>query len=77
MFGFGSSDARAVLNAMSASQAVIEFKPDGTILTANDNFCRALGYDLAEIVGKHHRIFVDQLGYVDKRRQPQPCGCQA
>jgi len=32
---------------------------DGTILTANDNFLKALGYSLGEIKGKHHRIFVD------------------
>lgn len=45
--------------AISASQAVIEFKLDGTIVTANDNFLRALGYSLDEIKGKHHRMFVD------------------
>ena len=41
------------------SQAVIEFKLDGTILTANDNFLSTLGYELSEIVGKHHRMFVE------------------
>jgi len=46
-------------NAILKSQAVIEFKMDGTILTANDNFLKALGYDLGEIVGKHHGMFVD------------------
>lgn len=40
-------------------QAVIWFKPDGTILDANPNFCNAVGYTLEEIRGKHHRIFVD------------------
>ena len=60
MFGLGGgSNAKAVLEAMSKSQAIIEFKLDGTIITANENFCRALGYQLPEIVGKHHRIFVD------------------
>ena len=49
----------AKLKALSASQAVIEFQPDGTILTANENFCKGLGYSLAEIVGKHHRMFCD------------------
>ncbi len=49
----------AKLSAISRSQAVIEFKPDGTIITANENFCATLGYDLSEIVGKHHRIFCD------------------
>ena len=59
MLGFGGADAKAMLDAVSKSQAIIEFKLDGTILTANENFCRALGYPLQEIVGKHHRLFVD------------------
>ena len=50
MFGFGSSDARAVLNAMSASQAVIEFKPDGTILTANESGGGKVGHGSGGIV---------------------------
>ncbi|MBP1853160.1 methyl-accepting chemotaxis protein [Rhizobium halophytocola] len=54
----GGSDALAVLDAISRSQAVIEFNLDGTILRANENFCKALGYGPEEIVGKHHRIFV-------------------
>ncbi|MGV1752598.1 methyl-accepting chemotaxis protein [Agrobacterium sp. CG674] len=61
MLGFGGADAKAVLDAMSKSQAIIEFKTDGTILKANENFCRVLGYQLHEIVGQHHRLFVDRL----------------
>ncbi|WP_242225193.1 methyl-accepting chemotaxis protein [Shinella zoogloeoides] len=45
--------------ALDRSQAVIHFKPDGTILWANDNFCKTLGYSLNEIVGKHHSLFVE------------------
>ena len=45
--------------AIDRSQAVIEFKLDGTIITANQNFLNTLGYTLAEIAGKHHRMFVD------------------
>ena len=60
MLGFGAgADAKAVLEAMRKSQAIIEFKLDGTIITANENFCRALGYQLSEIAGQHHRLFVD------------------
>jgi methyl-accepting chemotaxis protein len=44
-------------NAIMRSQAVIEFKPDGTILTANDNFLRVFGYSLGEIAGRHHSMF--------------------
>lgn len=53
------ADAHGQIEAISRSQAVIEFETDGTIITANQNFCSALGYELDEIVGKHHRIFVD------------------
>lgn len=43
--------------AVSASTAMIEFLPDGTIVTANDNFLSLVGYRLEDIQGKHHRIF--------------------
>ncbi|MBK6922269.1 MAG: PAS domain S-box protein [Deltaproteobacteria bacterium] len=52
-------DFEGQVRAISRSQAVIEFELDGTILAANDNFCDALGYSADEIVGKHHRMFVD------------------
>jgi methyl-accepting chemotaxis protein len=57
-FGHMLSNA-AVLEALNKSQAIIEFNLDGIILTANENFCKAMGYSLQEIVGKHHRLFVD------------------
>lgn len=50
---------RSKLEAIDRSQAVIEFELDGSVIGANDNFLTALGYRLDEIVGKHHRIFVD------------------
>ncbi|KRQ09877.1 PAS domain-containing protein [Bradyrhizobium sp. DASA03076] len=46
--------------ASSRAQAVIEFKLDGTVVTANENFCKALGYSLAEIQGKHHSMFMPE-----------------
>ena len=46
------------VNAISRSQAVIEFNLDGTIITANQNFLSVLGYRLEEIAGKHHSMFV-------------------
>ena len=45
--------------AISAAQAVIEFKLDGTIVAANDNFLKAVGYSFDEIKGRHHSIFAD------------------
>ncbi|BES70516.1 PAS domain-containing methyl-accepting chemotaxis protein [Marinobacter nanhaiticus D15-8W] len=47
----------AVFDAINRSMAVIEFTPDGTILTANGNFLNAVGYSLESIRGKHHKIF--------------------
>ena len=47
--------------AIRKSQAVVEFEMDGTILDANENFLKALGYTLDEIKGKHHSMFVDEV----------------
>jgi methyl-accepting chemotaxis protein len=48
------------VEAVSKSQAVIEFNMDETIRTANQNFLNAVGYTLREILGQHHSLFVDQ-----------------
>jgi methyl-accepting chemotaxis protein len=55
-----STEERGKMEAIGRAQAVIEFKPDGEILTANENFLGALGYSLSEIQGKHHRMFVEE-----------------
>lgn len=52
-------NAQGQLNALTRSQAIIEFDLHGNILIANDNFLNALGYSLEEVQGKHHSIFVD------------------
>jgi methyl-accepting chemotaxis protein len=62
MFGMQSSAARDALArsaAIGKSQAVIEFNMDGTIVTANENFLKTLGYSLAEVQGKHHSMFLE------------------
>lgn len=51
--------ATAMSAALERSQAVIEFTPDGTIRRANPNFLATMGYREEEIVGRHHRMFVD------------------
>jgi methyl-accepting chemotaxis protein len=53
-----AADYAGQIAAISRSQAVIQFKLDGTIITANQNFLDVLGYSLEEIEGRHHRIFV-------------------
>ncbi|TGM56813.1 methyl-accepting chemotaxis protein [Leptospira vanthielii] len=47
------------IEAINKAQATIEFNMDGTIITANDIFQKTMGYGLQEIVGKHHRMFVE------------------
>ena len=49
----------AVSTALEKVQAVIEFNLDGTVITANENFCRTVGFSLAEIKGHHHRMFCE------------------
>ena len=55
----GLSDGGKIIS-INRSQAVIEFNLDGTIVSANDNFLKVMGYTLAEIQGKHHGMFVEQ-----------------
>jgi len=47
------------LAAIHATQCVISFTLDGTILDANDNFLDAMGYRLPDVRGKHHSMFID------------------
>ena len=53
------ADLESIVAAIQRSQAVIEFNLDGTIITANDNFLKTLGYSLGEIQGLKHSLFVD------------------
>lgn len=48
-----------VLSSLHRSMAVIEFSPDGYILNANENFMKVTGYNINEIIGKHHRILCE------------------
>lgn len=47
-------------DALTTSWASIEFEPDMTIISANDIFCKTMGYEESEIVGKKHSIFADE-----------------
>jgi methyl-accepting chemotaxis protein len=53
-------DMKSKLQSISTYQAMIEFKLDGTIVDANQNFLDATGYSLPEIVGRHHSIFCEE-----------------
>lgn len=50
-------DRNALFSALDKSLAVIEFDPSGLILSANQNFLKTLGYQPADVVGRHHRLF--------------------
>jgi len=57
-FNRKTTQSLAEASSIRRWQAVIEFDLDGTILEANDIFLRTVGYERAEVVGKHHSIFV-------------------
>ncbi|MBE0486818.1 PAS domain-containing protein, partial [Marinobacter sp.] len=52
-----AKESDAFIDALIRSTAVIQFNLDGTVITANDQFLRAMGYRLEQLVGKHHRMF--------------------
>ena len=52
-------DLQAISTALDRVQAVIEFELDGTIISANENFLKTLGYTLEEVRGKHHAMFCE------------------
>ena len=54
-----NADLLGQITAIHKSQAVIEFDLDGTIRSANENFLRTMGYTADEVVGQHHRMFVE------------------
>ncbi|GAC13897.1 methyl-accepting chemotaxis protein [Aliiglaciecola lipolytica] len=53
----------AISKALNLSMAVIEFTPQGEILFANENFLKTMDCSLAEIQGKHHKIFCSDKFY--------------
>jgi methyl-accepting chemotaxis protein len=53
-----AAEFEAIVGAIQRSQAVIEFKLDGTIIKANDNFLKTMGYEASEIEGRRHSMFV-------------------
>jgi methyl-accepting chemotaxis protein len=55
----GLADLEGQIAAINRSNAVISFALDGTILDANDNFLKAMGYRLEEVKGRHHSMFVE------------------
>ena len=61
------SRQKAIISALDRALAIIEFTPQGDIITANPNFLSCVGYSLAQLKGQHHRLFCDESFY---REQP-------
>jgi len=65
-----------MINALNRIQGIIKFDINGNILEANDLFCRIMGYEANEIIGRHHGIFcnsdyvvtAEYLNFWDKLR---------
>jgi PAS domain S-box-containing protein len=55
------ADYRGQIAAIDRAQAVAEFDMDGTVREINENFVTAMGYSRAEVIGKHHSMFVDPV----------------
>ncbi|MGL6334943.1 methyl-accepting chemotaxis protein [Aeromonas jandaei] len=61
------SRQKAIISALDRALAIIEFTPQGDIITANPNFLSCVGYSLSQLKGQHHRLFCDESFY---REQP-------
>jgi PAS domain S-box-containing protein len=57
------AESKCILDGINATMATIEFKPDGTIINANENFLKTMKYALGDIQGKHHKIFAPKDVY--------------
>lgn len=55
-----AKDFENQLEAISKSNAIVEFDTKGNILTANENFLTMMGYDKSELINLHHSTFVTQ-----------------
>src|SRR5690606_33961429 len=60
-------DYQGQIEGINASQGVIQFHIDGTILEANQHFLKATGYALSDIKGQHHSMFMR----VEARQKPE------
>ncbi len=55
------AEKEALLAAFSRSMAILELAPDGTILSANENFLTLMAYRRSDIVGHHHRMLCNPV----------------
>jgi len=52
-----AKENEAFIEALLRSTAVIQFNLDGTVVSANDQFLKGMGYSIKQILGKHHSMF--------------------
>ena len=52
-------EAMLTLEALNRSQLGISFALDGQVLEVNGGFLSAFGYTREEVIGRHHRMFVE------------------
>lgn len=55
-----NADFSGQIAAISKVMGVIEFDLQGNILSMNSNFSKVTGYSVAEVIGKHHSMFIDK-----------------
>ena len=58
MLNILSRRSSVAADLFNQSQAVIEFDAGGKIIAANPNFLETMDYDLDEVQGRHHSLFV-------------------
>ena len=54
------AQVKGQLDAINKVTGLLEMKLDGTIIRVNDIYCELYGYEPKELIGRHHRIFVDE-----------------
>ena len=52
-------ESARILEALDRSQAIAHYTPSGFIVHANSNFLQIMGYELDDILGQSHQLFVD------------------
>jgi methyl-accepting chemotaxis protein len=55
--GQDEQESIEMFSALNRSMAIIQFNLSGEVIYANESFLKAMGYSVAELQGKHHRIF--------------------
>jgi methyl-accepting chemotaxis protein len=50
---------KGVLGAIDTNFGYVEYDVNGQVLTVNSVFTKIMGYEAADVAGKHHRMFVD------------------